>query len=118
MPPRMRKIREHLLARRAAVLTRYKDALDRTEEELATPSSELIETATDQWDARTTSAMTEADVHTLAAIVGALRRLDACHYGICTGCGHRIEPARLAALPEAAECFDCATFAEAPRRVG
>ena len=99
-------------------MTRYKDALERTDEELATPSSELIETATDQWDATTTSAMTDADVHTLAAIVAALRRLDAGHHGICTGCGHRIEPARLAVLPEAAECFDCATFTEATRRAG
>lgn len=114
----MRKIRERLLARRAALLTRYKDALDRTDEELATPSPELIDTATDQWDARTTSTMSDADVHALGAIVGALHRLDAGRYGVCTTCGHRIEPARLAALPEAAECLDCATFAEAPRRVG
>ncbi len=113
--PRTRKIRERLLERRAALLMRYKDALDRTEEELATPSPELIDTATDQWDARVTSTMSDTDAHALEGIVAALQRLDAGTYGRCTACGNRIEPARLAAIPEAAECFECASFAEDTR---
>ena len=28
-------------------------------------------------------------------------------YGTCTGCGARIPPARLAAVPEAVRCLDC-----------
>lgn len=37
----------------------------------------------------------------------ALRRLHEGHYGLCERCGGPIEPARLAALPEATTCRDC-----------
>ncbi len=37
----------------------------------------------------------------------ALRALTDGTYGTCTGCGARIPPARLAAVPEAVRCLDC-----------
>jgi DnaK suppressor protein len=37
----------------------------------------------------------------------ALRRLSEGQYGICERCGQPIEPARLAALPEATTCRSC-----------
>jgi RNA polymerase-binding protein DksA len=45
----------------------------------------------------------------------ALRRLDEGHYGTCERCGERIEPARLAALPEATTCRDCQEILERER---
>lgn len=45
----------------------------------------------------------------------ALRRLDEGHYGVCERCGERIEPARLAALPEATTCRDCQEILERER---
>ena len=45
----------------------------------------------------------------------ALRRLDDGHYGICERCGERIEPARLAALPEATTCRECQEILERER---
>ena len=41
-------------------------------------------------------------------IAAALRRLDEGSYGICAFCGVRIADERLAAIPTALACFDCA----------
>lgn len=107
-----RKIREQLDDRRRSLLSRYHAALERADEELATPARELVDVASEQWDAQLLSEMSDADARTLENIVGAIRRLDDGHYGICTRCGEPIEPARLRALPEAAECVECVRFAE------
>lgn len=108
----LRKIREQLDARRRALLVRYQTALERADEELATPAHELVDVASEQWDAQLLSVMSDADSRTLENIVGAIRRLEDGRYGICARCGQPIEPARLRALPEAAECVDCVRFAE------
>lgn len=107
-----RKIREQLDARRATLLSRYRAALERADEELATPAHELVDVANEQWDAQLLSVMSDADARTLENIIGAIRRLEAGRYGTCARCGQPIEPARLRALPEAAECVDCVRFAE------
>ena len=38
----------------------------------------------------------------------ALKRFENGTYGVCVGCGHSIDPARLKALPYASLCIDCA----------
>jgi DnaK suppressor protein len=43
----------------------------------------------------------------LAAIDGALERLDAGTYGKCESCGQQISGERLEALPYATKCIDC-----------
>jgi DnaK suppressor protein len=48
---------------------------------------------------------TRAEVGELRA---AIRRLDRGTYGICVTCGDKIEAGRLAALPTAMQCVDCA----------
>lgn len=45
----------------------------------------------------------------------ALRRLHEGRYGLCERCGGVIEPARLAALPEAATCRACQEILERER---
>lgn len=107
-----RKIREQLNTRRAALLARYRNANERAEEELATPAREAIDAASEQWDARVLSEMTDVDARALDGVIAAIRRLDAGSYGICAACEQPIEPGRLRALPEAAECAVCARFAE------
>jgi DnaK suppressor protein len=109
---RAQRIKERLLQRRQDVLSRYHDELDRTAEELDSREVEAVENATELWDARVLSVLGDADVEALTRIVAALRRLDEGCYGACVECGIAIEPARLAALPEAATCFDCALDAE------
>ena len=37
----------------------------------------------------------------------ALARLDAGTYGMCIGCGQKIQPERLEIMPSAALCIDC-----------
>jgi len=44
----------------------------------------------------------------IAMIKAALDRIEAGTYGICTSCGERIEPERLAMLPAAPLCAACA----------
>lgn len=111
-PANTRKIREQLMARRAALLSRYQGALELAEEELAVPAHELVDVASNQWDAQLLSVMSDADARTLENVVAAIRRLDAGTYGVCAICDGPIEPARLRALPEAADCVDCVRFAE------
>jgi len=110
--PDTRKIREQLDSRRRTLLTRYQAALERADEELATPAHQLVDVASEQWDAQVLSVMSDADSRTLENVVGAIRRLDDGRYGICAMCGGPIEAARLRVLPEAAECVDCVRFAE------
>ncbi|HSD88520.1 MAG TPA: TraR/DksA C4-type zinc finger protein [Kofleriaceae bacterium] len=86
--------------------------LDRTDEEVDDRSPELIDTANDQWDVRVMNHMTDSDATALSKVVAALRRLDGGTYGICSECKRAIAPGRLAALPEADRCADCAADAE------
>ena len=108
----MRNLRERLEARRLALLSRYQGALERADEELATPAHELVDIASEQWDAQMLSEMSDVDARALEAVIGALRRLDAGTYGKCAVCGEPIDLARLRVLPEAAECAECVRFAE------
>ncbi len=82
------------------------------DEEPETRGVEEVEHATELWDARVLSTLSDADVRALREIAAALQRLDEKRYGIYIECGVTIEPGRLAARPEAATCFDCALDAE------
>jgi DnaK suppressor protein len=101
-------IRHRLYRRRRQLLDRYRDELDRADEELASPESEDVERATEQWDARLLSILGDTDARALAEVIAALRRIDDGSYGACTSCGERIGAARLDVLPEAALCIECA----------
>jgi RNA polymerase-binding transcription factor DksA/uncharacterized protein (DUF302 family) len=60
-------------------------------------------------------AEVDRDVTEIAAIDAALERIDAGTYGACVDCGKAIEPARLAAAPEASRCTGCQSEAEKRR---
>jgi DnaK suppressor protein len=110
--PDHHKLREQLWARRADLLARYRGELERADEDTATRSRELVDTASDQWDARVLESMSDVDAAAVERVTAAIERIDAGIYGTCLVCGDLIEPARLRALPEAAECIDCVRFAE------
>ena len=114
--PQARKIRARLEARRRELLVRYKDTLDHAEAELADDSGELVDVANDRWDASVLVAMSEHDALALENIVAALYRLDTGHYGSCTRCGDKINPARLQILPEVPHCTACASYIEGRHR--
>jgi RNA polymerase-binding protein DksA len=106
----MRKtlIRQLLMKQRSQLLARYRDELERVDEQLDSHEAEVVERATEQWDAQVLANLGESDARALAQIVAAVRRLDAGSYGECTSCGTKISPARLAAVPWAELCIGCA----------
>ncbi len=57
----------------------------------------------------------EIERREVADIDAALQRIDAGEYGVCRGCGERIEASRLAAMPFVLECTDCARDREEAR---
>lgn len=103
-----RSIRQKLMTRRSQLLARYRDELDRVDEQLDSHESEDVERSTEHWDAQVLSRLGDVDARAIAEIVAALRRLDDGSYGTCIACGDRISAARLEALPEAANCIACA----------
>ena len=101
-------IRKRLDERRRELLVRYRDTLERIDDELADHATDPIDLASDQWDAVVQSRLSADETRALAAIVAAVRRLDRGVYGVCVDCGEEIQPGRLQAMPEAARCVACA----------
>lgn len=101
-------IRQRLIRRRRQLLARYRDELERAEEQGEAREPEDVERATDQWDSVVLSRLGDADEHALREVVAALRRLDDGGYGVCTSCEQPIDAHRLEAVPWAALCIDCA----------
>ena len=94
------------LTERLAVLTAQ---IGRIEGELGRPlDDDFAEQAVDREGDEALNAVESAALAEIDLTRKAIARLDAGSYGICTGCGEMIAPARLAALPIAAECISCA----------
>lgn len=96
------------MRQRRQLLLRYRDELDRADEQLSARDAEEVERATEQWDATVVARLGETDARVLGDVVAALRRLEAGTYGECLACGKDIGDARLDALPTAMVCIDCA----------
>lgn len=105
-------IRAKLVRRRRQLLARYRDELDRADEELEPHEIERACAATEQWDAHVLLVLGDTDARALLEVVGAIRRLDEGSYGTCSGCGARIATVRLEVLPATALCFPCADRSE------
>lgn len=73
---------------------------------------EFEEGAQTDHEAFTLARLGEAQRRELEQIDAALARLDAGEYGVCRDCGQDIDPRRLAALPYALLCTECATRRE------
>ena len=104
--------RDRLLARRSQLLHRFREATALADEATAEPEIEAIDRSTEQWDARVLSRLGDSEQRQLNDVLAALDRVAAGTYGKCIRCTHRIEVARLHALPEAAMCNSCATHVE------
>lgn len=99
----------HRLERRRAELAARRDAATadlshRNEPVVADFGDAAIQTENDEALA---AIATAADDETLA-IDRALARLQAGFFGVCESCGMQIAAARLAAVPYAIDCADCA----------
>ena len=102
--------RARLDRRRSELLTRYRNGVERADEELQTPEAELVERATEQHDAEVLSAIGDVELAALADVLSAMVRVEAGTYGICTVCEEPIAERRLASIPEVATCISCARF--------
>ena len=99
-----------------AVRERLERERDRVRAQIATiQGGERRETARGQTDTahlREDAEIAEGELGDLTAeldgILAALQRLDLGRYGVCASCGRPIPEARLAALPYAVECVECA----------
>jgi DnaK suppressor protein len=100
--------RTRLLARRAELLHRFRYASELADALAEDRTVELVDQANDDWDAHVLSKLGDAETRQLSAVMAALRRLSDGTYGTCVRCERKIAIARLAALPEAALCADCA----------
>jgi RNA polymerase-binding transcription factor DksA len=103
--------RDRLLARRAELIHRFREATALADD-AAEPSSEVIDTANGQWEARVFSRYGDAETRQLSAVEAALGRIATGTYGTCIRCGLAINAARLTAMPEAAMCASCASWVE------
>lgn len=81
----------------------------RIEAEMAAPmDADSEEQATEMADDDALASEDALVIKEIAAVRAAIGRIDAGHYGQCLSCGADIAPARLAAVPEATMCMDCA----------
>ena len=71
-------------------------------------SSDSAEQAQERENDEVVDAIGEETRVAIAATRAALDRVAEGSYGICENCGKPIAPARLAALPEATLCINCA----------
>jgi len=67
----------------------------------------LGETASVTLDREIDYTLVDNEGRVLAAIDGALKRIDAGTFGICRTCGRPIGDKRLEALPYTTQCIDC-----------
>ncbi len=109
----MEKLRSELLRRRRAIL----ETTQRAQEELealrgAERDPEFEEGAQSEHEQYTLSLLGEAQRRQVSMIDAALARMDSGEYGVCVDCGTDIDPKRLAALPFALLCTDCAARRE------
>jgi DnaK suppressor protein len=73
---------------------------------------EFEEGAQTEHEAFTLARLGETQRRELVQIDAAIARVDAGEYGVCADCGQEIDPRRLAALPYALLCTECATRRE------
>lgn len=102
-------LKKELERRRVVILetTRRADAeLDALRSAERDP--EFEEGAQTDHEAFTLSRLGEAQRREIAQIDAAIQRMDAGEYGVCRDCRLDIDPRRLAALPYALLCTECA----------
>ncbi len=98
-------IRARLTDRRAQLLAH----LASIEADLAQPlEADFAEQAVEREDDEALDRLSRAEVSEIGRIDQAIERIDQGVYGVCIECGEPVAPARLAALPEAALCMECA----------
>jgi len=109
------KVREKLLARRRALLSK----VAQVESELRSLDENLEPEPEEEGQeanlARLLERLEERERREIEEIDRALTRIATGDYGLCESCGEWIQPARLEAMPTAVLCVRCAEEQEGPR---
>lgn len=112
---------EHDLPALRALLQRHRQTLLETTRRAAAEldalraaerDPEFEEGAQSEHEQFTLARLSESQRRELALVDAALARVDGDEYGLCVDCGDDIEPRRLAALPYALRCAECARWRE------
>lgn len=103
-------LRSELQRRRRVILETFRRAGAELEAlRAAERDPEFEEGAQTDHEAFTLARLGENQRRELQQIDAAIARVDAGEYGICRDCDEEIDPRRLAALPYALLCTECAT---------
>jgi DnaK suppressor protein len=107
------KLRAELLNRRAAIIQTASHAQSELEAlRGAERDPEFEEGAQSELEQYTLSLLGEVQRREISMIDAALSRIASSDYGVCVDCETEIDPRRLAVLPFALLCTDCATRRE------
>ncbi len=99
------ELREQFVRRLAELGHRVEDF----EHDLREPlDADFAEQAVQMESSEVTAALEHSAIAEAEQIKAAIERIDAGKYGECAHCGEDINPKRLAAMPYAADCMDCA----------
>lgn len=112
--------RDRLLALRARLqgdMTQMADnALNKDRSHSTSMPIDMAELGTDNFDQDLTLSLLGSEKDALEQVEGALKRIEEGTFGLCDECGAKIPKARLAAIPYAALCVQCASEQEQGRR--
>lgn len=115
-PAEIRKLTAMLLAKRNEILGNMtemeSEALRRDRTDLSNVPFHMADAGSDNYEIDNTLGLMDSERRILVQIDAALGRIENGKYGICRGAGERIPKKRLAAIPWAKYCVDCATLAE------
>jgi DnaK suppressor protein len=104
-----RTLREELQRRRRAILeTTRRASAELDALRAAERDPEFEEGAQSEHEQYTLARLTENQRREIGLIDAAIARVDAGEYGVCRDCDQEIDPRRLAALPYALLCTECA----------
>jgi len=104
----LEQFRRHLIARRASLLQRWRQAITDEKEILAEREIDWQDAATAAAAAAVFESIGERERRALARIQSSLTRIERGTYDECAVCHREIDEARLRALPETDRCVACA----------
>jgi DnaK suppressor protein len=115
----LERVREELRRRRRTIL----ETVRRERAELeglraAERDPEFEEGAQSEHEQFTLASLSDSQRREVASITSSLVRIDSGEYGVCADCEQTIDPRRLAALPTALFCADCARRREQAAEAG
>jgi len=111
--------RERLLALRARLqgdMTQMEDnALNKDHNQTTSMPTDMAELGTGNFDQEFTLSLLGSEKNALNQVEAAIERIENGSYGECETCGVKIPKSRLAAVPYAAQCVQCASQQEKSR---